>query len=328
MDGDRTWLVRSTWAMKLSGRVHAVQFPVMHRLHLKIFGTLFPPEFKNQHGDPYLWSIYRHQGAAVFAELPAQLVNSVGGSAQARYSKTFGSRVVWSDRVLTDAIGTLERWLGKHAPAAQRFTCMDVVVPTYRCELQALEAAAVLGAASGRPDRSGCGGQPQGTKPCCYSGRPLLCGAPRGARVRLARQRRRPHCSQHRPRSELGGLRCPAGRRRAALCISHSCVSRRNGALPERRWLCWAHAAAPSGARSCSTHCRRAACAISMALQPRCPSCHGPSLPTCACALAQTAPSGALQSLVEIPLALADDMYLRSRYHLQAHLGSARRCQI
>lgn len=140
MDGDWTWLVRSTWAMKLSGRVHAVQFPVMHRLHLEIFDTLFPPEFKNQHGDPYLWNVYRRWGAAVFAELPAQLTNGVGGSAQARYDKTLGSRVLWSDRVLTDAIGSLERWLGEHAPAAQRFTCMDVVVPTYRCELQALEA--------------------------------------------------------------------------------------------------------------------------------------------------------------------------------------------
>jgi hypothetical protein len=43
-------------------------FPVMHRLHLTIFdGKLFPEELVNQHGDPFLFEIYRRWGAARFA---------------------------------------------------------------------------------------------------------------------------------------------------------------------------------------------------------------------------------------------------------------------
>eukprot|EP00955_Chlamydomonas_euryale_P085735 364152-Chlamydomonas_euryale.AAC.8 len=33
-------------------------FPVIHKLHLEIFGKLFPEEFVNQHGDPYLFELY------------------------------------------------------------------------------------------------------------------------------------------------------------------------------------------------------------------------------------------------------------------------------
>lgn len=42
-------------------------FPVMHRIHLQIFGTLFPIEFINQHGDPFLFELYRRFGANGFA---------------------------------------------------------------------------------------------------------------------------------------------------------------------------------------------------------------------------------------------------------------------
>jgi hypothetical protein len=39
-------------------------FPVVHRFHLDTFGVMFPPEFINQHGDPFLFEIYRRFGAA------------------------------------------------------------------------------------------------------------------------------------------------------------------------------------------------------------------------------------------------------------------------
>ena len=34
-------------------------FPVIHRSHMDAFGSLFPQEFVNQHGDPYLFELYR-----------------------------------------------------------------------------------------------------------------------------------------------------------------------------------------------------------------------------------------------------------------------------
>ena len=34
-------------------------FPVIHRSHMEVFGSLFPMEFVNQHGDPFLFEVYR-----------------------------------------------------------------------------------------------------------------------------------------------------------------------------------------------------------------------------------------------------------------------------
>lgn len=35
-------------------------FPVIHKVHMEVFeGSLFPPEFVNQHGDPFLFELYR-----------------------------------------------------------------------------------------------------------------------------------------------------------------------------------------------------------------------------------------------------------------------------
>lgn len=43
-------------------------FPVVHRFHLDANrGELFPPEFRNQHGDPFLYEVYRRWGAARYA---------------------------------------------------------------------------------------------------------------------------------------------------------------------------------------------------------------------------------------------------------------------
>lgn len=37
-------------------------FPVVHQYHLHVFGELLPPELINQHGDPYLFELYRRCG--------------------------------------------------------------------------------------------------------------------------------------------------------------------------------------------------------------------------------------------------------------------------
>lgn len=129
-------------------------FPVLHRLHLEVFGEVFPRQFKNQHGDPFLWEVYRRWGASRFAPLPAALRNRVGGAAAARYAKA--GEFVWRDEILTDAIAALERFLtantrcgGAHAVRAARVPCLDIVVPTYRCDAAMLRAFADLGAKGG-----------------------------------------------------------------------------------------------------------------------------------------------------------------------------------
>ncbi|CAM9444379.1 unnamed protein product, partial [Heterosigma akashiwo] len=107
-------------------------FPVVHKLHVDIFGCLFPKEFINQHGDPYLFEIYRRWGAAAFAD--ASLINTVGGAEKARYQKQ-DTGVIWRDALLTQAIDTVERWLQSNFRApVKRFHCLDVVCPTYRCD--------------------------------------------------------------------------------------------------------------------------------------------------------------------------------------------------
>jgi hypothetical protein len=61
-------------------------FPVIHRSHYSVFNCLLPIEFVNQHGDPFLFELYRRLGTAEFASLAA-LENTIGGAGDARYVK-------------------------------------------------------------------------------------------------------------------------------------------------------------------------------------------------------------------------------------------------
>ena len=115
-------------------------FPVIHRLHFTIFQQLFPSAFKNQHGDPFLWEVYRRWGASCFAA--AQLTNTQGGKQEARYTKAGG--FVWRNALLTDAIATLQRWLAVNAPAARQVPCLDVVIPTFRGNVKLLQSLSRL----------------------------------------------------------------------------------------------------------------------------------------------------------------------------------------
>jgi GT2 family glycosyltransferase/LPS sulfotransferase NodH len=109
-------------------------FPVVSRFHLETFGELFPDEFINQHGDPFLFELYRRFGAANFAPT-GMLCNVVGGSDAARYRKE-DSESVWHGAVLSRAVEKLQARLEPYG--AVRIPCIDVVIPTFRCDPQAL----------------------------------------------------------------------------------------------------------------------------------------------------------------------------------------------
>lgn len=111
-------------------------FPVLHRAHFDVFGgELFPPEFRNQLGYPWLFEVYRRWGASRYTAR-ASLTNGLGGAAIARYEKAGIDE--WSTVVLERGIDRLSAWLRIAAPDARRVICMDVVIPTFRCDVRAL----------------------------------------------------------------------------------------------------------------------------------------------------------------------------------------------
>ena len=121
-------------------------FPVMHRFHLEAFrGELFPVQFRNQHGDPFLFEIYRRWGASRFTKRSG-VRNAVGGAGTARYAKA--ANLVWRGDILTRAIDRVANHLrdviGEEAARASRVPCFDVVVPTFRCDVDMLRALSQL----------------------------------------------------------------------------------------------------------------------------------------------------------------------------------------
>ena len=86
-------------------------FPVMNRTHLDIFWDLFPPQFKNQHGDPYLFELYRRFGNARFTPT-SYLKNKTGGNNKARYKKI---NFTWRDTILSKSIEKANDWVSTFA---------------------------------------------------------------------------------------------------------------------------------------------------------------------------------------------------------------------
>jgi glycosyltransferase involved in cell wall biosynthesis len=112
-------------------------FPVMHRLHMEIFqDELFPPEFINQHGDPYLFELYRRWGASSFTPT-ATLTNTIGGAGTARYEK---EGVRWCQQTLSKSIERVTTYLTRPPTHA----CWNIVVPSYRCDMKTLEPISKL----------------------------------------------------------------------------------------------------------------------------------------------------------------------------------------
>ena len=100
-------------------------FPVVHRWHLKFFGSLLPRQFVNQGGDPYLFELYSRLNTACF-ETSCRLENTIGGDDDARYRKHC---INWRGQVLTLSLLKLSRKLGIKAVNG---VVLDVVVPSYR----------------------------------------------------------------------------------------------------------------------------------------------------------------------------------------------------
>lgn len=110
-------------------------FPVVHRTHMSIFdGEVVPEEFINQDGDPYLFQMYRHFGASTI--VPCRLHNSVGGSDDARYEKHHFSN--WTFEPLEMGKTRVKEWAKDRAPSMQAKLSLDVIVPSYRVDLERL----------------------------------------------------------------------------------------------------------------------------------------------------------------------------------------------
>ena len=111
-------------------------FPVVHKTHMKIFDGLVVPEiFFNQDGDPFLFQLYRRWGCSTMIE--ARVGNGVGGSDGARYDKKSASD--WTFDTLDKAVTKVESWLSRWAPSVEKLLTLDVVIPSYRVDLEFLE---------------------------------------------------------------------------------------------------------------------------------------------------------------------------------------------
>lgn len=112
-------------------------FPVLHRLHMDIFGEMIPDVFINQDGDPFLFQLYKRWGASRFLQ-DVTLENGVGGmqlmddpSYQApRYERRW---IDWKHGLLQDHVKMLEDWMKSHLQTLPvKKVVIDVVTPSYR----------------------------------------------------------------------------------------------------------------------------------------------------------------------------------------------------
>uniref|UniRef100_D8Q052 Glycosyltransferase family 2 protein n=1 Tax=Schizophyllum commune (strain H4-8 / FGSC 9210) TaxID=578458 RepID=D8Q052_SCHCM len=116
-------------------------FPVVHRKHLDMFGgEVIPDIFVNQDGDPYLYTIYRRFGCSRMLE-DCRLRNDIGGSVDARYTKESAPK--WSFETLRVGVSRLRDELLKENSGGvvpQEKLALDIVVPSYRVDIEALQA--------------------------------------------------------------------------------------------------------------------------------------------------------------------------------------------
>ena len=110
-------------------------FPVVHRWHVKTFGSILPKQFVNQGGDPYLYELYSRFNAAEFVQT-CRLENTIGGDGDARYQKY---HINWRGHILNMGLRRLKSHLveptSRHQQQLQQYPqgiVMDVVIPSYR----------------------------------------------------------------------------------------------------------------------------------------------------------------------------------------------------
>ncbi|KAF9066985.1 NAD-dependent epimerase/dehydratase [Rhodocollybia butyracea] len=115
-------------------------FPVIHRTHLDIFkGSVVPPDFINQDGDPFLYQLYRRWGCS--SMITSRISNGVGGGVSARYEKKHVQD--WTFKILDHAVSEAERWLRQAAqsdrPLPPKLLTLDIVIPCFRVDLGILD---------------------------------------------------------------------------------------------------------------------------------------------------------------------------------------------
>lgn len=119
-------------------------FPVVGKMHYKIFGSLIPSarrsSFVNQDLDPYLQRLYLPFGAAPLIE-DAKLVNEEGGNHlnPTRYERV--RAIGWKDWVMDD-VDIIRNFLQETECLSElqpECTLLDVVVPTFRINCVILE---------------------------------------------------------------------------------------------------------------------------------------------------------------------------------------------
>jgi glycosyltransferase involved in cell wall biosynthesis/LPS sulfotransferase NodH len=115
-------------------------FPVIHRSHVELFSRILPHEFINQGGDPYLFALYKRFKASKFST-QFSLKNTIGGcDSSSRYRK---KHIRWTHEVLTKGLNQLGDFLQR-----KPFISIDLVVPTYRCNVDILKRIVSLRASN------------------------------------------------------------------------------------------------------------------------------------------------------------------------------------
>lgn len=127
-------------------------FPVIHKWHFETYnGSILPSSFTNQGGDPFLFELYKRLGASEFA-LDCSLVNTIGGKQSARYTK---QSIRFEGDMLSSAISVLLNAVNvanystsdlctQRSIVVKPRMCLDVVVPTYRCDIEKLRTITSL----------------------------------------------------------------------------------------------------------------------------------------------------------------------------------------
>ena len=134
-------------------------FPVVHRRHLEMLGGVFcPPDFINQDADPFVWEIYNKFGLACFVPVDAEieLRNTIGGAQimlpddepgtrreipdlPSRYTRVHTDG--WKNELLEEYRRVLSDKLRDDSDTdsgLQQLLLFDVIIPTFRCNVECL----------------------------------------------------------------------------------------------------------------------------------------------------------------------------------------------
>lgn len=112
-------------------------FPVVRREHVRCFSGFRPQNFVNQDADPWVFALYSRWGAARFAQ-GARIRNAIGGTeSQPRYQRVHAD---WKGHVLHQSVKRAAAYFAM----ASTHLCLDVIVPTSRCDVRYIETIAKL----------------------------------------------------------------------------------------------------------------------------------------------------------------------------------------